>query len=101
MSARLWSLWSVTDLSEAETLCCVSAGSWLLWSVTGLSEAICQVNVGLWALYCTVSVGLSRGTVWLPQLGVTYWTLAAPKLGLEKANPSEKLLSGFSSCPRS
>ena len=63
----------------------MSAGSWLLWSVTGLSEAICQVNVGLWALCCTVSAGLSRGAVWLPQLGATYCTLAAPKLGLEKA----------------
>ena len=48
----------------------------------------------------TVSMGLSRGTVWLPQLGAPYPTLAAYKLGLEKASPSEKPLSDFISHPR-
>ena len=78
----------------------MSAGLWLVWCVAGLSEAVCWVNVGLWALCYTVSMGLSRGTVWLHQLGATYSTLAVPRLGLGKANPSARLLSDFHSCPR-
>ena len=54
----------------------------------------------MWALCYTVSMGLSRGTVWLHQLGATYSTLAVPRLGLGKANPSARLLSDFHSCPR-
>ena len=47
MSAGSWSLWPVTDLSEA--VCWVNAGSWSLWFVTDLSEAICWVRVASWS----------------------------------------------------
>ena len=68
VNACLWSLWSVTNLSE--TVCWLSTGSWSLWPVTDLSEAVHWVNAGSRSL-CSVT----DLPVVIPCLSAGAWSL--------------------------